>query len=103
MKRRFVVAADKLSTEQEKEFRRFLTQFGGFWHWIDNFWLLAVGGEEDISVAQIRDKVHAINPASRIIVLEVGNDVDWAGRGKKNSAGKNQHDWLKTTWADQDD
>jgi hypothetical protein len=103
MKRRFVIAADKLSTEQDKELKEFLHKYGGYWHWIDNFWLLAVEGQEDVSAAKIRDKIKAINSESRAIVLEVGEDITWAGFGKKSSAGRNQHDWLKTTWAGEPD
>jgi hypothetical protein len=102
MTRRFVIAADKLTAEQDKAFKDFLHEFGGYWHWIDNFWLLAVEGEEDISAGKIRDKIRAINNDSRSLVLEVGADIDWAGVGKKNAAGRNQHDWLKETWATKD-
>jgi|SRR5450759_2302786 hypothetical protein len=103
MKRRFVIAADKLTSEQDKELRDFLHEFGGYWHWIDNFWLLAVDGEEDISAAKIRDKVRALNEDSRVMVLEIGADIDWAGSGKRGARGKDQHDWLGGTWADKDD
>lgn len=83
MTRRFVIAADKLTPDQEKEFKDFLHEFGGYWHWIENFWLLVVEGDEDISSEKIRDKVKALNKASRVLVLEVGSDIDWAGSGKK--------------------
>jgi hypothetical protein len=102
MTRRFVIGIDKLDDRQNKEFTDYLRDFGGWWHWIDNLWLLAVEGNQSITAQSIQQKVSSINQDARVIVLEVGADIDWYGKGALNASGKNQHDWFKKTWLGKD-
>jgi hypothetical protein len=98
MSRRFVIAVDGLTSEQEKQLREFAGKHGGWWHWIDNFWLLHSRDGESISAAKIRDRIVAINPSAKCVVFEFPEDLDWAATGDKNAKGRGMSDWLKETW-----
>ncbi len=101
MKRRFVIAAEGLDSAQEQKLKDYIRELGAWWHWIDNIWLLTTS-DEDVSTAKIRDQIKQISRSARALVMEVA-DIDWAGFGKKNKAGKNQHDWLRSTWSTSDE
>jgi hypothetical protein len=99
MTRRFVIGVDGLSEEADTSFRKYLDEVGaGFWHWIPNFWLIAVDSDE-ISANEISNKLHDLK-AKRNLVLEFPEDLDWNGWGRPNANGKNMYEWLKTTWAE---
>ena len=100
MNRRFVIAVDGLTSEEQDKLRQFLAARGAWWHWIDNFWLLTItSGDEDISVRSIRDSIKEINQNTRAIVFEFPEDIGWATLGRKNAKGRSMADWLKSTWA----
>lgn len=100
MKRRFIVASEGLSADERKQVLAYLRSHGAWWSWIENFWLLVVEDTDDINTEKIRDHITSISKTARTLVLEIGNEIDWSGRGTPNKEGKNQHDWLKTTWSD---
>ena len=100
MNRRFVIAVDGLTSEEQDKLRQFLATHGAWWHWIDNFWLLSItSDDETISVRSIRDSIKEINKNTRAIVFEFPEDISWATFGKKNADGRSMGDWLKETWA----
>jgi len=97
MKRRFVIGVDGLTASKSKSFREYLGSLGGWWHWIENFWLL-ITENEDVAVDKIRDQAKALG-ANRVVVFEFPEEVDWTTSGPRNSKGRPMGDWLKTTWA----
>lgn len=101
MMRRFVIGIDALNDEQEAEFRRYIASKGPWWHWINNLWLMTTT-DDDITAAQIRNKILNINQAARIVVFEFPEDITWATSSTKNAKGKRLSDWLKSPWGDDD-
>jgi hypothetical protein len=100
MNRRFVIAVEGLTSDEQDEFRQFLAAHGSWRHWVDNFWLLSItSGDEIISVGLIRDRIKEINYDTRAIVFEFPEDISWATLGKMNAKGRRMADWLKSTWA----
>ena len=97
MRRRFVIGVDELDPSQEIQFRDYIKDYGAWWHWIDNMWLMTTQ-KESISVEQIRDKLLSINPEARILVFEFPEDIDWACSVSSNSKGKTMSQWLVDPW-----
>lgn len=101
MRRRFVIAAQGLTSEQETKLREYLASHGAWWHWISNFWLLT-GTDIKVTTADIRNHIKSLNADVRTVVFEFPEDTDWASLGKKNDAGKDMTDWIKNTWGKRD-
>jgi hypothetical protein len=101
MRRRFVIAAEGLTDEQETEFRTYIKTKGAWWHWIANFWLLTTT-DQKLNTAEIRDQLKTLNGDVTTVVFEFPEDVDWATFGKKNASGKEMTEWLKESWAKKD-
>jgi hypothetical protein len=100
MNRRFVIAVEGLTPEEQDKLRQFLAAHGAWWHWIDNFWLLSItSGDENISVSLIRERIKEINYDTRAIVFEFPEDISWATLGRMNAKGRSMADWLRSTWA----
>jgi len=96
-RRRFLVAAQGLSNDQQSKFTEYTKSNGfGWWHWIDNFWLLTVFGHDEITTEVIRDALIDIAPGARSIVMEIVQDKDWSGNGV---VGKEMFKWMRDTWA----
>ena len=96
MKRRFVVAVDRLTSEQEKALVAYLKDGGlAWWHWLPGVWL-ATTRREDVNAAQLRDALRDIARPKRLLVLEVGEHKDWSGI--RND--KKMFDWIRSTWAE---
>lgn len=98
MKKRFVVALDSSNKSQNDSFVEYIKDKGyGWWHWIDNFWLLT-DSSGNLTAAKLRTDLGEIYPGVHKLVLELrGNDDDWAGFGP-NSEKKNMFSWLKSNW-----
>ena len=99
MKRRFLIATQGMTLEQQAKVTNRVRDRGfGWWHWIDEFWLLTTSST-DVTAVSLRDELTAIAPATRTLVMEIPEDISWAGRdgiGQKNEI----FDWLKATWVD---
>jgi hypothetical protein len=54
--------------------------------------------DEGISAAQIRDRIHQLNPIARAVVFETSGDLNWAASASRNAKGKMIFDWLRSTW-----
>lgn len=100
MMRRFVIGVSGLSKDKSTAFKDTLNEYGGWWHWIGNFWLL-VTDDEDLDVEVLRDRLSSLE-AERAVVFEFPEDISWATLGGVNKDGKHMADWLKNTWADDD-
>ena len=98
MRRKVAIALNSSTKEQNLELQKFITENGlGWWHWIDNFWLLTDQNGK-LTARDIRDKLGEIYPSVRCIVLSLDKDNDtWSGFGP-NSSEKNMFNWLKETW-----
>jgi hypothetical protein len=97
MKRRFVVGITGLSSDDQTKFVEFLRKEGmGWWHWIDEVWLIT-SRSESVSAEQIRDYLHGLKTGTRCVVFEIDEDKSWAGFGP-NKAPQDMFAWLKTTW-----
>lgn len=100
MNRRFVIAVEGLTVDQEEKFRKYVASIGAWWHWIANIWLLSDVDSSDLTVSDIREKIKEIGGTQiKALVMEIPEDITWATFGARNNAGKSMADWLKSTWA----
>lgn len=98
MKKRFLITLDSASSAQNKSFLDYLESKGfGWWHWIDNFWLIDAG-ETTITAKDIRDKLCETHPNINNFVMEIGSNYEtWAAFGP-NSEERNMFNWLNDYW-----
>lgn len=95
--RKFAVAVEGMSKEQEKAFLAFCkSKKLGWWHWIGNFWLL-LDSSDSVSVSDIRDGIKSITGSSACIVLAVRESGAWAGVSKTEPKGK-MFEWIRRNW-----
>jgi len=99
MKKRFVFALGKISEDQEKAIVDYLNSHSlGWWHWIDNFWMVIDTHGAIGSAGKLRDHLSEIVPEPYKLVIEITGDPNfWAGFGP-NSEHRNMFDWLQNTW-----
>lgn len=97
MAKRFVIATDPLTADQEKALKEVLDA-ARWWHWLPNFWLV-LDESESLSSEEIRDAVMRINSTARAIVIET-DSVTWAALTKKDSKGRDMSTWLHNYWND---
>jgi hypothetical protein len=100
MKRRFIVAADGMSKEAESSLVEFFREKRlGWWHRIPNFWLVT-DRSETVTVNEIRDKIQKLRSdnARSCLVMQIYDDIDWAGLYPNSGAKRDEFDWLKSTW-----
>ncbi|WP_288786062.1 hypothetical protein [uncultured Bacteroides sp.] len=98
MKKRFIVCYNNnIPKEEEIKFVQFAKDNKmGWWHWIDNVWLL-VDYSGQMTAPILRDKVCKLHSGSRVIIIELAEDKDtWAGFGPATP--KNMFDWVKRNW-----
>ncbi|EIT7146592.1 hypothetical protein [Vibrio vulnificus] len=90
---KFIVAAERLD---EKKFIAFLEQSGfGWWHWIDNFWLITVKNGAQISTQTLQNKVTELSHSPRNFVLEIEGHPPWHAFGPNSTnGGQNMFEWL---------
>ncbi|KTS27614.1 hypothetical protein [Pantoea stewartii] len=98
MRRKFAVALNSSSVEQNEKFKKFINENGlGWWHWIENFWLLT-DPKGKFTASDIRDKLNEIFPKVRCIVLSIDNEENsWSGYGP-TSEKKNMFNWIRDSW-----
>lgn len=98
MRKRFIVLVDNTTLEQEEKFVSYIRENGfGWWHYINNSWLLTTN--KDFKSSEIRDKLNEFFPDEYNLVIELRGDTDdsWSGFGPSGSK-RNMFRWLKTTW-----
>ena len=98
MKKRFVIALDSGTSEQDKAFQDYIESTNvAWWHWIKNVWL--IGDNYDrVTAKGLRDKVCEIYPRIDNVVLELREDGDtWSGYGP-NQEPRNMFKWLLNNW-----
>ncbi len=99
MKKRFIVAIQGMTAEQEQAFADFLdSKSCGWWHWIYNFWLV-VDPSETLTAASLRDEINTISPGLKRLVVDVTESrrAVWAGYGP-SSEERNMFNWLREDW-----
>jgi hypothetical protein len=99
MRKRFIVALQFATAEQNTAFLNFIKNAGlAWWHWIPNFWLL-IDHKGESSAVEIRDKVREIFPTQNNIVIELAaaNDT-WAAFGPM-SMERDMFSWLQNYWS----
>ena len=97
--RRFVIAAQGLSYENEQEFMEYVksNEFG-WWHWIDNFWLITTH-DSRVTAGDIQTQLNKTSPTARNLVLEISDSKDWAAFGPNgDEASNNMFEWLHGEW-----
>lgn len=101
MKRRFVIAVNGLTAANEKAMQHYLLERGFWWHWISNIWLF-VTRDEKLAALEINEKIVSLqsDPALRILVMEIPEDITWVTYGNKNKKNQDMSDWLKTVWGE---
>jgi hypothetical protein len=72
MPRKFVIGVEGISQQQEREFGSFLSEYGTWWHWLSNVWLLTTN-RSDIDRKTIIDTIHEIDKHANAMILEVDN------------------------------
>ena len=97
MSRRFVVAVNTLTTEQERAFAQALSASGlDWWHWIQNIWLV-IDRSDKFTPEGIRDYLNDIMPGRFSLIMEVQPMGAWAGFGPTGDQ-MDMGQWIKTSW-----
>lgn len=95
MKKKFIVAASPLTQIESKEISKLFKGKYGWWHWIDDFWLVT-DSTGQLNASSIRDQIIGIAPSARVMVLDVQGYI-WAGHGP-NSREENMFTWMWDNW-----
>ena len=98
VKRRFVVGIDQETSEDTSSFIEYIRQQGfGWWHWIDNFWLLTTR-DTQVRTTTLRNKLKEITGGKTVIVMEV-KSTKWATYGPSGEGDSpNISKWLNSNW-----
>lgn len=95
MTRRFSLATDPLTPEEEKSLKEKLKGLA-WWHWLPNYWLI-IDTKDENTVNSIRDILFNINKTKRCIVLKIDKST-WSALSKKDAKGTDMCDWIKNDW-----
>ena len=98
MRKRFIVLIDETTTKQNSEFLDKIEKLGfGWWHYINNSWLLVTTGNYNAST--IRDIVKDIFENEHNLVIELkGKNDTWSGFGPSGEH-QDMFKWLNETWS----
>lgn len=97
MNKRVAIATDGFSPEQKTAFSKWVKSKGfGWWHWIQDFWLLTAPSER-LDINEVINKLNEISPGSNKFVIEIPTPAYWTGFGP-NTEERNMFTWLKETW-----
>ena len=97
MSRRFIVAVNTLTAEQEKQFAADLNNAGlDWWHWIQNFWLV-IDRSNQYGAENIRNHLANIMPGRFSMIMEVEPTGNWAGFGPTGDQ-LSMSQWLEDSW-----
>lgn len=98
MKKRFIVALSSSTSERDEAFTGYIKAKNlGWWHWINNFWLLADSSGQ-LTAEKLRDDLDDLYPKVRKMIFELSSEGDtWAGFGPKTKD-NNMFDWVDKYW-----
>ncbi|HTC22363.1 MAG TPA: hypothetical protein VK859_16030 [bacterium] len=95
MAHKFIIAVNSTSKEQEDAFLKHISDNGyGWWHYIDNFWLITTSKE--IEASELRDVAKELFNNENVLVIEVFGST-WSGFGPKNDK-ENMFTWIHKNW-----
>lgn len=99
MSKRYIVAVDASTKEQVSKFVEFAKEnHMGWWHWMNNFWLLTDSAEA-LDAVKVRDGVNEAFPGVNNLVIELNETGDtWAGFGPQTED-RSMFKWLHATWS----
>ena len=93
----FVVGVDGLSEEEEGTILDALRDRGcGWWHWIENLWLIEHPSDE-VPATEIRSLFRERIEAQKTIVVLQISCTDWATYGSESEE-RSYSKWLKEHW-----
>lgn len=96
--KRFIVGAEPLTKEQEREFRDWVkSNRGSWWHWVSNMWLLTFDDGSSIEADDIWTALNTSDPKQRIIVLD--ESLGWVVTDAKQHNGQRMSSWLERKWS----
>lgn len=90
-----VVAVEDTSAEQRNIISAYLEEIGGYWHWMQNLWLVKTN--EERSAPEVRDAIYSKTSSVICIVVELDNGPGWAGTFPVADADK-WAAWLNENW-----
>lgn len=98
MSKRYIVALDSSTNEQNYALQDFIKENSlGWWYWIKTFWLI-IDSKEKFSASDIRDVLNRTHPKVDCLVIELNEHGDtWAGYGPATEE-KNMFKWIKKNW-----
>lgn len=98
MKKRFIVTTNPTTVEQDEVFQRWINDQGfGWWHWLNQTWLL-IDFSGRWTASEIRDRLLEGIPKLRCLVIELNESGDtWAGFGP-TAAGQDMFSWIRSAW-----
>lgn len=95
--KKFILIVEDLSEKDEEILIEYFSRHGlGWWHWIDNAWLLT-SHNKDMCTTNIRDEVQELGTSGNILVLEIKKNIDWSGFGPTTKK-QNMFKWIRKTW-----
>ena len=94
MKRRFVIAIDDATSDQQNTVTEFLKDKAnvGYWHWFSDVWLVS-DPYQKWTAKELRDELSSLIPASHKLVVQIDGDNTWSGFGNTK-----MFEWLQDTW-----
>ena len=97
--RKFVVCIDGETPEDVSAILDYNEEQGlGWWHWIDNIWLLTTN-KKQITVGELRDKFMDLTGDKTVAVIEV-KSVTWATYRPTGKVGsKSISKWIEDHWS----
>lgn len=97
MKKRFIIAANFLTPDQERKFARYLAENKlSWWHWVKNYWLV-VDKTSNLSCKKFRGEIKKIIGSTSVLVMEISGVNAWAGSVDSSSTSET-FDWLDKVW-----
>ena len=96
MRKKYIILTTEESTETSTVLVKYFTDNKfGYWHWINNVWLLDEGAIKRDKV-EIRDAIGKLLPSFHFIVMDM-EKPNWTARGDDSPA-NNMFTWLQQNW-----
>lgn len=97
--RRYIAAITGMTKTDERRFLGFIKENGwGWWHRIDNFWLIIDAHKDKESSAEdIRDFLMPLSGSIGLVIELPPEDSGWAGYGPASTADE-LFSWFEANW-----
>lgn len=99
MKKLFIVTSNPTTVEQDKVFQSWIEPRFGWWHWMNQTWML-IDTTGTHTASEIRDQCVECFPGIYVIVFEITGANTWAGFGANSPTDENNNmfTWIKEHW-----